>query len=63
MTPSGLPPVAIVVANFGSHELLESNLVQVSQHPPDAKVVVVDSFSDLPERETVARACISSGLL
>jgi N-acetylglucosaminyl-diphospho-decaprenol L-rhamnosyltransferase len=44
-----------MVEKFCSHELLQNNLVQVSQHTPDAKVVVVDSFSDVPERETVAR--------
>ena len=63
MTPSELPPVAIVVVNYGSHELLEKNLVPVSEHSPDARVVIVDSFSDVPEREAVVRLAERRGWL
>jgi N-acetylglucosaminyl-diphospho-decaprenol L-rhamnosyltransferase len=63
MEASELPPLAIVVVNFGSHELLEDNLVSVSEHTPDAKVVVVDSFSDVQEREAVERLAERHGWL
>lgn len=44
-----------MVVNYGSHELLERNLVPVSRHSADARVVVVDSFSDISERVEVVR--------
>ncbi|MGO4493862.1 glycosyltransferase, partial [Arthrobacter sp. 2YAF22_2] len=55
--------MAIVVVNYGSHELLERNLVPVSEHSPDAIVVIVDSFSDIPEREAVVTLAERRGWL
>lgn len=63
MASSELPPLAIIVVNFGSHGLLESNLVAVSRHTPDASVIVVDSFSDEYERETVKSLAEREGWL
>lgn len=45
--------LAIVVVNYGSHHLLETNLVQVARECPDALVVVVDSYFDVHERAQV----------
>jgi GT2 family glycosyltransferase len=53
MTRSEASPVAVVVVNFGSHELLETNLLPVARHTPDARVIVVDNFSSVSEREAV----------
>lgn len=48
-----LSPLAIVVVNFGSHALLERNLLGLSQRIPDALIVIVDSFSSWDERRIV----------
>lgn len=45
--------LAIVVVNFGSSDLLESNLVRVSRDVPDALIIVVDNFSSPEERSRV----------
>jgi len=50
---NSLPGLAIVVVNYGSHALLEKNLLAVAGHTPDAKIVVVDSFSSVFERQQV----------
>lgn len=50
--------LAIVVVNFGSHRLLERNLVRVADENPLARVVVVDNFSDDAERDAVRRLTI-----
>ncbi len=47
--------VAIVVVNYGSHELLEANLLKVARGTPEAYVVVVDNFSSQQEREAVLK--------
>ncbi len=60
MVPNELP-LAIVVVNYGSHDLLETNLVPVSRHTPDAKIVVVDSYSGPAERASVERLAASHG--
>ncbi len=49
-----LPRLAIVVVNYGSHELLETNLTRVARSARDATVVVVDNFTTDSERQTVA---------
>lgn len=54
-THSDLTHLAIVVVNFGSHRLLERNLVRVTAETPLARVVVVDNFSDEGERDAVRR--------
>lgn len=63
MASAELSPLAVVVVNFGSHELLETNLVAVSRHTPAATIVVVDSFSDVNEREAVERLAKRHGWL
>ncbi|WP_261388170.1 glycosyltransferase family 2 protein [Arthrobacter alpinus] len=48
-----LSSLAIVVVNYGSHELLERNLLGLSLRLPDALIVIVDSFSSWEERREV----------
>lgn len=45
---------AVVVVNFGSHDLVEANVVPVARHTPDVLVVVVDNFTTPTERAAVA---------
>ena len=40
-----LERTAVIVVSYGSPELLKSNLAQISQEVPEARIVVVDSFS------------------
>ncbi|MDQ0078994.1 glycosyltransferase family 2 protein [Arthrobacter oryzae] len=54
MTRAEASRVAVVVVNFGSHHLLELNLLPVARHSPDALIVVVDNFSSMAEREAVS---------
>lgn len=54
-------PLAVVVVNYGSHRLLEANLVPVARHTPGLLVVVVDSFSTGAEREAVRRQASEHG--
>lgn len=48
------PELAIIVVNYGSHELLETNIVPVSSHTRDASVVIVDNYTNDTERKSVA---------
>lgn len=45
--------LAIVVVNYGSHRLVETNIAKVSAHTPEAAVIIVDNFSDLDERDAI----------
>lgn len=55
------PSLAIVVVNFGSHELLRRNLVPLSISAPDVTVVVVDNFSSDDERRIIIELCDTHG--
>ena len=50
-----LASTAVVVVNYGSHELLESNLAAVSSAAPEATYVVVDNFTSADEQDQLAR--------
>lgn len=50
-----LPRCAVVVVNYGSHALLERNLVPLHVEEPELDVVVVDNFTTLEERRAVQR--------
>jgi N-acetylglucosaminyl-diphospho-decaprenol L-rhamnosyltransferase len=53
--PAGvLAGAAVVVVNYGSHALLEANLVRVSAANPELTCVVVDNFTTASERDSVA---------
>lgn len=58
-----LPKLAIVVVNYGSHELLRSNLVPLSLASPESIVVVVDNYSTDAEREAVRELASEQGWL
>lgn len=51
-----VPDAALVVVNFGSSDLLESNLATMTL-PHGVRVVVVDCFSSTAERARVATLC------
>ena len=53
--------LAIVVVSYGSHELLDRNLVAVATAVPDAQVVVVDNYSTTQEAATVDTMCREHG--
>lgn len=52
---------AIVVVNYGSHQLLNANLLPLARQSPDAHVVVVDSFSSIDERIAVRNLAHANG--
>jgi N-acetylglucosaminyl-diphospho-decaprenol L-rhamnosyltransferase len=58
-----LSTTAIVVVNYGSHALLELNLVAVTAAAPEAAVVVVDNFTSAKEQALVADLCAHRGWL
>lgn len=63
MDSSRFGPLAIVVVNYGSHAMLDSNLLPLAQQASDALVVVVDNFSSAQEREIVSDMCRRHGWL
>lgn len=54
-------PWAIVVVNYGSHCLLEANLLPMARQSPEAHIVIVDSFSTVPERAAVREQARANG--
>lgn len=52
---------ALVVVNFGSHELIDRNIAPTLAREARAHVVVVDNLSDTAERDAVARLCRERG--
>ncbi len=55
--PDPLSTLAVLVVNYGTHDIVEAN-VRCSLGPDFAGcVVVVDSFSDRTEREAIADVC------
>ncbi|WP_082368953.1 glycosyltransferase family 2 protein [Arthrobacter sp. ERGS1:01] len=61
MTRNTFRPLAIVVVNYASHELLGQNLAAVAEGTPDADVVVVDSFSGAAEQQAVTALAAGHG--
>jgi N-acetylglucosaminyl-diphospho-decaprenol L-rhamnosyltransferase len=61
MTRSDASPVAVVVVNYGSHKLLESNLAPVGRNTPEAHIIVVDNFSSVAEREALVHQAARHG--
>lgn len=57
----GNPAPAIVVVNFGSHELIAHNLGAPSVAATGALVVVVDNFYSEAERTAIAQLCSERG--
>ncbi|MBO1756824.1 glycosyltransferase [Allobranchiibius sp. CTAmp26] len=50
-----MPRCAVVVVNYGSHALLERNLVPLHLEEPELDVVVVDNFTTHDEQRAVRR--------
>lgn len=55
--------LAIVVVNYGSHALLERNLVGLALELPGTVVVVMDNPTTTAEREAVTALCEQAGFL
>ncbi|WP_166787841.1 glycosyltransferase [Cryobacterium adonitolivorans] len=56
--PAGL---GIVVVSYGYPDLLEENLVGLGRRMPRERIVVVDNFSGLAEREATTALCAREG--
>lgn len=54
-----MPRAAIVVVNYGAHDLLTRNLAEHSRGPD--RIVVVDNYHSAAEREAVAQLCAAQG--
>ena len=55
------PPFAVIVVNYGSHDLLRQNLVPLTVTGNGMAIVVVDNFSTDAERADVTRLCADNG--
>jgi len=51
----GLAGTAIIVVNYGSHSLLQTNLLAVSDAVPEALCVVIDNFTTTDEQQSVKK--------
>ena len=58
---AGGEDLAVVVVNYGSHALLEKNLVPLSTALPTARVVVVDNFTTVREAQAVGQLVADHG--
>jgi GT2 family glycosyltransferase len=56
-----LSTLAVLMVNFGTHELVEANLRRSLGPDFPGSVVVVDSFSDLDERQALGEVCLRNG--
>ncbi len=58
---SELASLAVIVVNFGSHDIVASNLSRSVGEEFPGQVIVVDNFSSPAERSAVARMCDDQG--
>jgi GT2 family glycosyltransferase len=56
-----LAHLAVLVVNFGSHDVVEDNLARSLGSGFPGQVVVVDNFSTAPEREAMRGVCARRG--
>ena len=56
-----LAHVAVLVVNYGSHEVVEANLVRSLGEDFPGQVIVVDNFSSAAEREEIEEVCAGYG--
>ncbi|RIJ56351.1 glycosyltransferase family 2 protein, partial [Clavibacter lycopersici] len=61
MTGPDPTPLAVVIVNYGSHELLAANLAPLSRARPDLAVVIVDNLSTPAERTAVTALADAEG--
>lgn len=59
--PDRAPRIAVVVVNYGSHELVARNLGALADASPDLAFYVVDSFSTSDERAALEALCDGRG--
>ncbi|GAB3598417.1 glycosyltransferase [Microbacterium tumbae] len=56
-----LATLAVLVVNYGSHEIVEANLAKSLSDGFAGQVIVVDNFSTAAERSAIAAACERHG--
>lgn len=61
MTTESHPLLGVLVVNYGSHALLQKNLVPLMAAVPNAFVVVVDNLTDDDEREFMSALAVEHG--
>jgi GT2 family glycosyltransferase len=61
MTDRDLSALAVVIVNYGSHELLAENLAPLTRAQPGLLVVVVDNLSTAGERAAVTALAADEG--
>jgi GT2 family glycosyltransferase len=61
MTDRDLSALAVVIVNYGSHELLAQNLAPLTRARPDLAVVIVDNLSTPAERAAVTALSAAEG--
>lgn len=53
--------LAVIVVNYGSHQLLQSNIALLSRQVPEVAVTIVDNYSGNAERTAVTQLSASMG--
>jgi GT2 family glycosyltransferase len=61
MTDRDLSALAVVIVNYGSHELLAENLAPLTRAQPDLAAVIVDNLSTTEERQAVTALAAAEG--
>lgn len=56
-SPDPLADLTVIVVNYGTHELVEVNLIHSLGSDFPGTVVVVDNFSNLEERRRISEVC------
>ena len=56
-----LASLAILVVNYGSHDVVEANLIRSLRHEFPGQVVIVDNFTTSEERQSMRDACSRHG--
>lgn len=60
-SPQALGDLAVVVVNFGAHDLLISNLLPLARSWPGLRIVVVDNYSSVEEAARVQLLASAEG--
>ncbi len=59
--PDPLEGLAVVVVNYGSHEVVEANLTRTLAEDFPGQTIVVDNFSSQQERDAISAVCARHG--
>lgn len=57
MSEDEVSSLAVVVVNYGSHQLIEDNLGPLAMGSNNPRIVIVDNFSTAAELEKISRVC------